>query len=168
MMTTKKFNAKMAEAAQKNRKNTVIAAGAAGATGMVSAGIVFAIGYFKNKKINTEIEKLDNKINTAVATIAIATTKPTESDTDAKRNKFMIINMFVLADAIDRKIDVYVKKSNAIIDKATGNVTTEAVYEKLNNPKLSDFESTTIYMTESDYDKMYNTAETTEEKTDKK
>lgn len=174
MMTTKKFNARMAEAQKENKRNTIIASTAAGVTGLVAAGITFAIGHHKNKGIDKEIENLkddvttiDKKITSIVTTIASATTMPTDKDIDAKRNKFISINMFILADAIENTIDVYKKTKDAVIDATTHAVTTEAVYDKLDNPKLLDFkENTAVYIKEDDYNKLYPTKETTtEEKT---
>ena len=167
-MTKKNVMKAIADANGKNKKRTIIAGASAGAAGIITSAIVFAIGHHENNELEDEIEKLDNKITSVVTTIAIATTKPTEKDVDAKRNKFLIVNMFVMADAIDRKVDLYTKKSDATIDSTTKAVTKEAEYEKMNNPKLSDFKEEVIYMKEEDYAKMYNTAETTEDKADKK
>ena len=172
-MTRKNVMKAIAEANKTNKRNTVIAAGAAGATGFIAAGITFAVGHFKNKKIDDEINNLkddvttiDTKITSIVTTIARATTTPTDKDTDAARNKFISITMFILADAIENKIDVYKKTKDAVIDATTHNITTEAVYNKLDNPKISDFKENTVYIKEDDYNKLYPTKETTtEEKT---
>ena len=168
MMTTKKFNARMAEAAQKNRKNTVIASSVAGATGLVASAIVFVVGHHKNNKIDKEIDNLRNDITTLDAAVtttadilaATTTTAVANNDTDTKTNvKYAPINIYGFAGAINNKMTIYTK-----------TVTDTVEFAPVANASLETYEfQKKYYITETDHKKLYpTTEEKTEEKTDDK
>lgn len=176
MMTTKKFNKAIAEVNRTNKKNTIVASAAAGATGLVAAGITFVIGRHKNNKINEEIDNLKTNVdniktdittlNTSVAVtenILAATTKAaaTDKDTDTTSHvKYAPINIYEFTGAINNKVVIFTKT------KSDDNVT----FTALVNPTLEGYDfSKKYYVAEADYNKLYpTTEEKTEEKTDNK
>lgn len=169
MITTKKFNARMAEANKTNKKNTIVASAAAGLTGIIAAGITVVVAHSKNKKIDAEINNLKTDVatlNTAVTTTvdiiaATTSTASADNDTDTKTNiKYTPINIYGYSGSINNKIAIYTKAVSG----------SDVTFSAVTNPTLEGYNfSEKYYVVEADYNKLYPTKETTtEEKTEDK
>ncbi len=164
MMTTKKFNKAMAEANKTSKRNTVIAAGAAGLTGVITSAAVYLINNHKNNKIDKEIDNLRNDITTLNTSVAVtenilaATTKAaaTDKDTDTKSHvKYAPINIYEFTGAITNKVAIFTKS-------VTGD---DVTFEPVPNPSLEGYSfNTKYYMAEKDYNEIFKTATTEETK----